>query len=138
MANQPKGSSRRVFFLGLLLLPNLAPSLLSLFDKPWERAPFVYFAGNGLWIAHLGRARVSRTDQRGDISFVWVPCLIMALGALSWAWISQPVTALNEGFGWDGQHYAAMHSYFSAGTYAPIPPEFPYWQRVGLPFLAAA
>jgi len=61
----------------------------------------------------------------------------MALGALTWSWTSQPATTINHGFGWDGQHYAAIHSYFSSGVYRPIAPAFPYLQRVGLPFLAA-
>ena len=53
------------------------------------------------------------------------------------SWLSQPTSPLNGGLAWDGRQYAAVYSYFSSGIFEPIVPEFPYYQRVGLPFLAA-
>lgn len=122
--------------LVLLVLSNVTPSLLTLMDKRWDLAPLVFCAGNGLWIAHMLTTRASRSGKE-RLASVCGLSLIMTVGALSWGWLSEPMTTLNGGLGWDGLHYAAIYSHFSGGDYTPIVPQFPYVQRVGLPFLAA-
>ena len=129
-------SLRRLSSLALLVIPNLAPGVLLRMDKPWEYAPAVYCLGNGLWIAHFQWSRF-RWKHDEDVAGVWLPCLLMTLGALSWGWLGEPIGTLNDGLAWDGQHYAAIYSYFSSGVYTPIVPAFPYSQRIALPFLAA-
>jgi hypothetical protein len=133
----PVNSASHPPALAWLLVPNAGPAVLSLFHQSWVMASLLYCLGNGLWIALSVRRTVSRRHEEKGLTSVWVPCLLMTAGSLSWAWLSQPAGTLNDGLAWDGRHYAALYSYFATGTFAPIVPEFPYSQRIGLPFLAA-
>jgi hypothetical protein len=114
-----------------LLLPNVAATLLAVAHQS-PAAMLAFCGGNGFWIAASARRDADTTFIR-----VCLSALAIALGGLAVAWLTEPLGTLNDGMGWDGRHYAAMYSYFSTGTYAPISPEFPYTQRVALPFLAA-
>jgi hypothetical protein len=132
--SQPSASSVRISLFVLLLLINVAPALIAGLDPLGPAASLAFCLGNGVWIMYAGRAR---SAERAALGSVWVPCLVMTVGALAWAWRSQPAVTLNGGLGWDGLHYAAMYSYFKSGVYDPVVPVFPYSQRVALPWLAA-
>ena len=127
-----------------LLFPNIGASILAFVNLAWPFAPLLYCAGNGLWILLVRRRSASteteipkEREEPEGLGLVWVPCLLMSLGSLSLAWLSQPATTLNNGLAWDGQHYHAMYTYFTTGWYVPSWPQFPFYQRIGMPFLAA-
>ena len=100
----------RSLTFALLLLSNLSPTIIVLSNKRWELAPLVYCAGNALWIAQGLSSRASEERPNEGLSSVWVPCLLMTVGALSWGWVSQPAVTLNNGLGFDGLHYAGIYS----------------------------
>ncbi len=135
----PDERATRAPSLVWLLLPNIGPSILALLHLAWPLAPLLYCGGNGLWIFRLMRQSEQEREREKEerLSRAWVPCLLMGLGSLSLALLSQPTSPLHGGLAWDGRQYAAIYSYFSTGVFVPVVPEFPFYQRIGMPFVAA-
>jgi hypothetical protein len=126
---------RRTPAFDVLLLANLAPLAVHLWGQPFTLVACAYLGGNALWIWMAARAA---GDDRGeDSGAAWWPSIVMTIGALAWASMSQARGTVAGGFGWDGRQYASLYWFFSAHRFWPMVPEFPFSQRVGLPWLAS-
>src|SRR5205809_659286 len=94
-----------------MLAANIGPSVLAALHQAWPLAPLLYCAGNAVWITQLVRRGPAGERDRERLALAWVPCLLMSLGALSLAWLSQPANTINGGLVWDGRYYYAIYSY---------------------------
>lgn len=74
------------------------------------------------------------TPTRRELDVIAV---VLAAAGLAWAALLEPYGTVNDGLAWDGRHYIAVYWHFAAGTFWPIIPSFPYFERIGVPFVAA-
>lgn len=110
-------------------------SLMS-FVNSWNLVFVLYFCISTLALLMMARQELSsETLLRGN-RFTVLVALFMTGTALLLGWLFQPAVTLNAGLGFDGQYYASMFERFRTG-HSAVPVEFPFGQRIGLPYLAA-
>jgi hypothetical protein len=130
-------AARRPLRLSALLAINGVAVAMALVHAPSPYAMLMFCGGNGCWIVMDRGCDADATADSPGLTHLCFAVLTMTLCGFAVALLTEPVGAINQGLAWDGRHYAAMYSFFATGSYVPISPEFPYTQRVGLPFLAA-
>lgn len=130
-----RSADRRVglgLFAGGVVLAVAASLLLG--PKGWS------LAGVGLgvaWLAGPWSVRPAGSVAPRAVGEPLALVLLLAAATFAVAWRSQPTVTLNDGLGWDGLQYHALHQFFRTGEFTQRP-LFPFHQRLGVPALVSA
>jgi len=100
----------------------------------WD-LPFVAFFSIAFAVV-FWTARHERAGKAISLRCTLYATATLATVALTLGWKFQPPVTLNGGLGFDGLRYRAMYDRF-LGVQTRLPFDFPYSQRIGVPFLAA-
>jgi len=109
-------------------------SVIQIFNQ-WNLAFVSYFCIVLAAIYVMAKRERADGHSRPPHYTMWM-AIAMAAMALLLGWLCQPQVTLNGGLGFDGIRYASMYERFLVGR-SDLPLEFPFDQRLGLPYLAA-